>query len=145
MIPSTSLHPAIAVDMSASLSAARYTLRKIASEGQFQEYLLRVLAKGPSNDLDRMERNGRSHFKILSVHGNGFEAPLGTFLVLSLPHEVIGVPGFEHHLELHVRHTGERDGFETTMVSKSEEFRTQLAHCSNASFLKLVIMDTFGR
>lgn len=133
-----------AVDLSDSLLTARRALQALAIKPSFRDYIARAIQKGPSDDLNRREREGESHFKILSVRGNGFETPHGTFLVLSIPHEAIGMPRFEQSLRLRVRMTDQCDGFAKTKFSRSAEFQEKLARCDNPAYLEALIVSAFG-
>lgn len=133
-----------AVDLSDSLITAREALRALATRPSFRDYIARAISRGPSDELHRCERDGESHFKILCVRGNGFETPHGTFLVLSVPHEAIGMPCFEESLKLRVRMTDQCDGFAKTRFSRSAEFQEKLCRCDDPAYLEALIVSVFG-
>ncbi len=143
MIPAISRLPE-AVDLSASLLTARRALQALATKPSFRDYIACAIAKGPSDELNRHERDRESHFKILCVRGNGFETPHGTFLVLSIPHEAIGMPRFEQSLKLRVRMTDQCDGFAKTRSSRSAEFQEKLGRCDDPAYLEALIVSVFG-
>lgn len=134
---------ALANDATKELMAAREALASLLRDNAFRERLNKVLVCGPKDDLKRREREGKSHFKILYVSSNGFDAPLGTFLVLSIPHEAIGMPSFEKALKLHIRYTAPTDGFWKTRVVTNKAFLDILSACADPAQLEKLIFTAF--
>ncbi len=98
-------------DITSDLLAVRKALSILLKQGAFNEYLMHAISRGPRNPLLEHDRDNKKHYTIFQVSGNGIDAPLGTFLVLSVLREAIGMPRFESTLKIHVRHTADHDGF----------------------------------
>ncbi len=142
MTPSTL--PSTNIDISSDLFAWRRALKKLMDQGAFRDFLTSALSKGPRNPLHQHDREGKRHYTLFRVSGNGVDAPLSTFLVLSIPHEAIGMPGFESTVKLHVRYTAEHDGFWKTRHVRNVEFQAWLALCPGPEYLEKLIRQTFN-
>ncbi len=132
------------IDITSDLLAVRRALKILLIQSTFREYLMQAILKGARNPLHEHDRDNRRHYTIFQVSDNGIDAPLNTFLVLSVLREAIGMPGFESTLKIHVRYTAEHDGFWKTRSVRSVNFRKKLTLCANPIFLKGHIRETFA-